>query len=273
MAIIKINDTQLDATISKAVDRLTLTLTNTALPLDELAALFDPGATPEVRVVDDAGLTTAIYSNRRVIEVSAQLDGGDVRRAAVALQVEPLEQSAADRLGEQIERQAAMIAQHQTRIETQAEQIDAQAGMLSATKAAARMAVAANADTMRADEIDAVRDLFDCWEMGMAYAADRDIVRYGTGDLLYICRQSHIAQDGWKPGAAGTENLWTCIDKTHAGTEDAPIPYAGNMTLEEGKCYSQDNVVYRCTRDTQIPVFQTLAELVGVYVEVAEATK
>lgn len=130
MAKIKINDTQLDATLSKAGDRLTLTLTNATLPLDELAALFDPGEAPEVRVVDDAGITTTIYSNRRVIEVSAQLDGGDVRRAAVALQVEPLEQSAADRLGEQIERQAAMIAQQGQTIAAQQMTIDSQAATI-----------------------------------------------------------------------------------------------------------------------------------------------
>lgn len=130
MATIKINDTQLDAALSKAGDRLTLTLTNATLPLDELAALFDPGATPEVRVVDDAGLTTAIYSNRRVIEVSAQLDGGDVRRAVVGLQVQPIEQSVAEQLQERVEAQAAMIAQQGQTITAQQMTIDSQAATI-----------------------------------------------------------------------------------------------------------------------------------------------
>ena len=42
------------------------------------------------------------------------------------------------------------------------------------------------------------------------------------------------------------------------------------MTLENGKYYIQDETIYQCTRDTEIPVYQTLAELIGIYVEVAE---
>lgn len=57
-------------------------------------------------------------------------------------------------------------------------------------------------------------------------------------------------------------------DGAHAGTADDPIPYEGNMALENGKYYSQDGVVYRCTRDTGNPVFHALSELVGLYVEV-----
>ena len=52
-------------------------------------------------------------------------------------------------------------------------------------------------------------------------------------------------------------------------TQDDPIPYEGNMALENGKYYSRDGVVYRCTRDTGNPVFQALSDLVGLYVEVA----
>ena len=55
----------------------------------------------------------------------------------------------------------------------------------------------------------------------------------------------------------------------HAGTQEDPIPYDGNMALENGKYYIQNETVYKCTRDTEIPVYQTLAELIGIYVEVA----
>lgn len=101
---------------------------------------------------------------------------------------------------------------------------------------------------------------------GVAYEAGRDIVRYGEGDALYLCRTSHTSQADWTPGTA-TASLWTRIDAAHAGTADDPIPYEGNMALENGKYYSQDGVVYRCTRDTGNPVFHALSELVGLYVE------
>ncbi len=65
-------------------------------------------------------------------------------------------------------------------------------------------------------------------------------------------------------------SLWTKIDETHAGTKDDPIPYSGNMILENGKYYSQDGVTYYCNRDTGIPVYNDLKDLVGLYVELAE---
>lgn len=130
MATIKINDTQFEATLAQTGERLTLTLTDTALPLDELAALFDPGSAAEVRVLGGDGMTSAIYSNRRVVEVGAQLDAGSVRSAFVALQIEPIEQGEADRLREQIERQAAMIAQQGQTITAQQMTIDSQAATI-----------------------------------------------------------------------------------------------------------------------------------------------
>jgi hypothetical protein len=41
------------------------------------------------------------------------------------------------------------------------------------------------------------------------------------------------------------------------------------MALVSGLHYSQDGVVYLCTRDTVNPVFNALKDLVGIYVEVA----
>lgn len=70
------------------------------------------------------------------------------------------------------------------------------------------------------------------------------------------------------PGTTGTESLFSFIDETNAGTIDNPIPYNGNMALEAGKYYSQDGVVYYCTRDTINPVYAALADLVPLYVEV-----
>ena len=67
----------------------------------------------------------------------------------------------------------------------------------------------------------------------------------------------------------GTESLYERIDETHAGTIDDPIPYEGNMALTAGLYYSQGGVIYLCTRDTVNPVYNALADLVGLYVEVA----
>jgi hypothetical protein len=39
------------------------------------------------------------------------------------------------------------------------------------------------------------------------------------------------------------------------------------MALENGKHYIQGGVIYLCNRDTVNPVYNPLAELVGLYVE------
>ena len=54
----------------------------------------------------------------------------------------------------------------------------------------------------------------------------------------------------------------------HSGTQDDPIPYNGNMALTEGLYYTQSGVTYLCNRSTGQPVYNALAELVGLYVEV-----
>lgn len=91
------------------------------------------------------------------------------------------------------------------------------------------------------------------------------------GDVLYKVIQPDglTIQDQYIPGE-GTESLYVVINETNAGTQEDPIPYAGNMALENGKYYSQDGVIYLCNRDTEIPVYQALKDLVGLYVTVAE---
>lgn len=39
------------------------------------------------------------------------------------------------------------------------------------------------------------------------------------------------------------------------------------MELFAGKYYSQNGVVYKCTRNSEQAVYQDLVELVGIYVE------
>lgn len=87
-------------------------------------------------------------------------------------------------------------------------------------------------------------------------------------DLYRVEQPSYTFVVHYVPGTAGTESLFSRIDETHAGTAEDPIPYEGNMALEEGKYYSQNGVVYRCTWSTGNPVYHPLDQLVGLYVEV-----
>ena len=87
-----------------------------------------------------------------------------------------------------------------------------------------------------------------------------------NGDLYKCVNANPTFQADWIPGN-GTAALYVRIDESHVGTLDDPIPYSGNMALESGKYYIQDHVIYLCNRDTGNPVYNPLAELVGLYVE------
>lgn len=123
-------------------------------------------------------------------------------------------------------------------------------------------------NTLAVDDQTALRMIafYPDWEGGKAYAAGDKLV---SGGKLYKVLQAHTSQSTWVPGAAGTESLYTRIDAEHDGTKYDPIPYEGNMALENGKYYTQGGVLYKCTRDTGNPVYNSLTELVGIYVEVA----
>ena len=110
-------------------------------------------------------------------------------------------------------------------------------------------------------------ELFPAWAVGKAYAID-DRVQYNGA--LYKCVQAHTSQADWAPGVTGTESLWTEICEAHDGTKYDPVPYSGNMALENGKYYTQDGVLYLCNRDTGNPVYHPLSALVGLYVTVVE---
>lgn len=92
--------------------------------------------------------------------------------------------------------------------------------------------------------------------------------KFRYGEYLYKTIQPELTIQEIYPPETGTESLYTRIDEEHLGNKYDPIPYAGNMALENGKYYTQDDVLYLCNRDTGNPVYNTLAELVELYVEV-----
>lgn len=87
------------------------------------------------------------------------------------------------------------------------------------------------------------------------------------GKLFKVVQASLTISEVYPP-ETGTESLYTRIDEVHDGDIYDPIPYEGNMALENGKYYTQNGVTYLCNRDTGNPVYNVLAELVGLYVEV-----
>ena len=97
--------------------------------------------------------------------------------------------------------------------------------------------------------------------------------KFTYGDKLYKTAQPEMTIMEHYPPDIGTESLYTEICEVHTGTIADPIPYDGNMALEQGKYYAQDGVTYLCIRDTVNPVYHPLADLVGLYVENVEQSE
>ena len=119
------------------------------------------------------------------------------------------------------------------------------------------------AESLSDSDAVAATELFPAWRESRSYNAGNR-VRYGG--KLYKCIQANTAQTGWEPENAAS--LWTEICESHDGTKYDPIPYNGNMALQSGKYYIQNNILYLCNRDTVNPVYNALAEMVGLYVDV-----
>ena len=124
-----------------------------------------------------------------------------------------------------------------------------------------------NINVLEVDDQTAVRmvSFYPEWVAGVSYTAGFKVQHKGK---LCRCMQAHTSQEGWEPENA--PSLWEYINEVYAGDQYDPIPYEGNMALENGKYYTQNGVTYLCTRDTGNPVYNALSELVGLYVEVAE---
>ena len=127
-----------------------------------------------------------------------------------------------------------------------------------------RLLITQQVNSLSVDDKTALRmkDFYPQWELGAAYAQGHKVRRSGK---LWRCLQGHTAAPGWEPETAAS--LWESIDETHAGTLEDPIPYDGNMALEEGKFYIQNAAIYLCILSSGGPVFHPLRELTGLYVE------
>lgn len=116
-----------------------------------------------------------------------------------------------------------------------------------------------------------VKSLYPIWSslVGKTVKINTKFTWY---DVLYKTKQDNLLiQKHQEPGTVGLEALYECIDETHEGTYEDPIPYAGNMVLEKGKFYIQDNIIYACTNDTGIAVYDRLEYLAAFCTEYIDA--
>lgn len=118
-------------------------------------------------------------------------------------------------------------------------------------------------NTLNVDDNTALRmkSFYPEWASGVSYAVGFKVQYNGK---LWRVVQAHTSLIGWEPENAAS--LWEQINETHTGALDDPIPYDGNMALISGLYYIQNGAIYLCIRDTVNPVYNALADLVGLYV-------
>lgn len=110
-----------------------------------------------------------------------------------------------------------------------------------------------------------VKDWFPQWEAGKTLTEGEKVTYNGT---LWRVRQTHSSQEGWEPSVS-TASLFEHIEVEASGTADDPIAYVPPMEIFNGKYYTQDGVLYLCTRDSGTALSHDLSALVGLYVQVA----
>lgn len=93
------------------------------------------------------------------------------------------------------------------------------------------------------------------------------IVSYN--DTLYRVRQDISAVLADQYPSLDTAALYEAIEVEASGTADDPIAYVPPMEIYNGKYYTQNGVLYLCTRDSGTALSHDLSALVGLYVTTA----
>ena len=93
------------------------------------------------------------------------------------------------------------------------------------------------------------------------------IVSYN--DTLYRVRQDISAVLADQYPSLDTAALFEAIEVEASGTADDPIAYVPPMEIFNGKYYTQNGVLYLCTRDSGTALSHDLSALVGLYVNTA----
>lgn len=79
--------------------------------------------------------------------------------------------------------------------------------------------------------------------------------------------QKHELSSEWVPGIT-TASLYKVVQFEHTGTIEDPIPWVIGMELFKDKYYTEDELLYKCIRNSEIAMSYRLSDLIsGGYVE------
>lgn len=116
------------------------------------------------------------------------------------------------------------------------------------------------------NEALSVKDFYPTWESKIGDNVEQGY-KMTYGGNLWKVRQNHLVQEHYPPSIS-TAALYEAIEEQHEGTIEDPIPYVPPMEIFSGKYYTQYDVMYLCSRDSQMALNNDLKDLVDIYVEV-----
>ena len=128
---------------------------------------------------------------------------------------------------------------------------------------------------LSATEALEVADWFPQWSVDEGFRVGDTVIKntkFKYEGRLYAVLQDHTILAHYYP-SINTASLYVEVTPDYneqgeeMGTIENPIPYEGNMVIENGKYYSQDGITYLCNRDSGNAVYHPLSQLVGLYVE------
>lgn len=114
------------------------------------------------------------------------------------------------------------------------------------------------------EEALSVKELYPRWEDKVGSTIEVGFITL-YNDNLWRARQTHTPLEVYPPSLA-TASLYEAIDKEHSGEADDPIPYVPPMEIFEGKYYTQNDMLYLCTRDSGTALNHNLQDLINIYV-------
>lgn len=114
------------------------------------------------------------------------------------------------------------------------------------------------------NEALSVKEVYPTWESKIDKTIEQGYIVLYDGNL-WRSRQTHTALEIYPP-SIHTAALYEVVEYKHEGTKDDPIPYTPPMEIYKDKYYTQNDVLYLCTRDSGTALSHNLQDLINIYV-------
>lgn len=143
------------------------------------------------------------------------------------------------------------------------------AELCEASESMAKVTAKINRINLSDNEALSMKDFYPSWESKIGKTLEAGYITLYDG-RLWRARQLHAVTAVYPPGI-DTASLYEVIELQHEGTVLDPVPYMPPMEIFADRYYIQNDVLYKCTRDSGTALSHDLSALVGLYVELVNS--